>query len=129
MIAICIFGLIHHNRFVFLIRIGNFIPLFAIVCTEKGKAMNKIEEKAIHFLTALLDVYRDEENRELEAFSKLELADDVTGDLTAMLLAIMVVLERLTGYDGDLIDFTHMLNKMAVQYIMDGERRTDNEID
>lgn len=91
--------------------------------------MNKIEEKAIHFLTALLDVYRDEENRELEAFSKLELADDVTGDLTAMLLAIMVVLERLTGYDGDLIDFTHMLNKMAVQYIMDGERRTDNEID
>lgn len=31
----------------------------------------KTEEKALHFIAALLDVYRDEENRELEAFSKL----------------------------------------------------------
>ena len=79
------------------------------------------EEKALHFLTALLDVYRDEDRRELEAFSKLEFTDDFTDDFTAMLLAMKLLLERLTG-DGsnDLIDFTHVLNKLAVQHIMEG---------
>ena len=79
-----------------------------------------INQKAIHFLTALCDVYRDEEKRELEALEKLEFTDDFTGDFTAMLLAMKVLLEQLTGYDGDIVDFTHMLNKLAVQYIMEG---------
>lgn len=84
--------------------------------------MNKsIKEKAIYFLTAMLDVYRDEDRREFEAFSKLEFDEsgDVTGDITAMLLAMQVVCERLTGYDGDIIDFTHLLNRIAVQYVME----------
>lgn len=56
------------------------------------------EEKALHFYTAISDVYRDEENRELEAFSKLELpADDMTDDITAMLVAFQFVVQRLTG--------------------------------
>lgn len=92
--------------------------------------MTKTEEKAIRFLTALADVYRDEENRELAAFTKLEIADDFTEDFTAMLLAMTTLCEQLTGYDGDMIDFTHMLNKLAVQNIMerkekDNERKTD----
>jgi TolB-like protein len=78
-----------------------------------------MENKALRFLTALMDVYRDEENRELEAFPPMEFADDVTEDFTAMLLAMKVIVERVTGYDGDIIDFTHMLNKLAVQYIME----------
>lgn len=77
------------------------------------------KEKAVRFLTALADVYRDEDNRDLEVFSKLELTGDFTGDFTAMLLAIKVMVEQLTGYDGDIIDFTHMLNKLAVQYVME----------
>ncbi len=81
--------------------------------------MARIEEKALHFIAALSDVYRDEENRELEAFSKMELTDDATEDITAMLVALQFVCERLTGYDGDLIDFTHVLNKLAVQHIME----------
>lgn len=81
----------------------------------------EIEQKALQFLTALQDVYRDEDDRELGVFSKLEFTDDFTGNFTAMLLAMKVVLERLTGYDGDLIDFTHMLNKLAVQYIMENQ--------
>ena len=81
--------------------------------------MKTTEEKAVQFLTALLDVYRDEDSRELEAFSKLELTNDATGDITAMLLAMQFVCQRLTGYDGDLIDFTHTLNKLAVQHIME----------
>lgn len=81
--------------------------------------MKKIEQKALCFLTALMDVYRDEENRELDAFSGMEFSDDVTEDFTAMLLAMKVVVERVAGYDGDIIDFTHMLNKLAVQYVME----------
>lgn len=85
--------------------------------------MKNVEQKALCFMTALVDAYRDEEDRELEAFSKMELATDIAEDLTAMLLAMSVVCERLTGFDGDLIDFTHMLNKLAIQHIMDGERK------
>ena len=77
------------------------------------------KEKAMQFLTALADVYRDEEDRESCAFSKMEFAEDVTSDFTAMLLAMHVIVERVTGYDGDFIDFTHMLNKLAVQYVME----------
>lgn len=88
--------------------------------------MNKIKEKAVYFLTALVDVYRDEENRELMALPKMEFADDATEDFTALLLAIHHMCEQMTGFNGDLIDFTHMLNKLAVQYIMDGERK-DND--
>lgn len=79
-----------------------------------------IEEKALHFVAAISDVYKDEENRELEAISKLELPmDDATDDITAMLIAFKLVVRRLTGDDGDLIDFTHILNKLAVQYVLE----------
>ena len=78
------------------------------------------KQKALHFLTALTDVYRDEERRELDAFEKLELSDDMTEDATAMLVAMHFMVQQLLGYDGDLIDFTHALNKLAFQYLMDG---------
>ena len=83
-----------------------------------------IKQKALQFLTALLDVYRDEDNRELDVFSKLDLDEDgdITEDMTAMLLAMHVLCEQVTGFDGDLIDFTHTLNKLAIQHIMDGDR-------
>ena len=78
------------------------------------------EEKALHFVAAISDVYRDEESRELESFSKLELStDDMTDDITAMLVAFQFVAQQLTGYDGDLIDFTHILNKLAVQNLLE----------
>lgn len=83
--------------------------------------MNDTQRKALHFLTALLDVYRDEEKRELDAFSKLELNDDATEDFTAILVAMHVMVQQMTGYDGDLIDFTHVLNKLAFQYLMGGK--------
>lgn len=83
--------------------------------------MEKVHEKALHFLTAILDVYRDEEKRELDAFSKLDLNGDVTEDFTAMLLAIHIVMQETTGFEGDLIDMTHTLNKLAFQFLMEGK--------
>lgn len=92
--------------------------IWKYLCQNEEVTM-KTEEKALHFIAALLDVYRDEENRELEAFSKQDLTEDATEDVTAMLIAFQFVVQRLAGYDGDLIDFTHVLNKLAVQHIMD----------
>lgn len=81
--------------------------------------MKKIDEKALHFLTAILDVYRDEEKRELDAFDKLELGDDMTEDVTALMIALHVAVQELTGFEGDLIDMTHALNKLVFQHLME----------
>lgn len=84
--------------------------------------MTKIKEKAMAFVTAMSDVYRDEENRELESFGRMELPDDVTDDFTAMLIAMKCIYAKLTGdNDSDIIDFTHLLNKLAIQYVMEGD--------
>lgn len=86
-----------------------------------------VEEKLVHFITALADVYRDEEQRKLDAFPKMRMTDNFTEDFTAMLLGMYFIIERLTGYDGDLIDFTHTLNKLAVQYIMEKQNNNMEE--
>jgi TolB-like protein len=88
--------------------------------------MKKIEEKAVRFLVALSDVYRDEENRELGIMEAMDFSDDITEDFTAMLLAMKVLVEKVTEYDGDIIDFTHMLNKLAVQYVMGNNGEIEN---
>ncbi len=79
------------------------------------------QEKAVQIFTALLDAYRDEDRRELNTFTKIKMSNDVTEDFTAMLLAMKVFVVKLTHWDGDIIDFTHMLNKLAVQYVMENE--------
>lgn len=89
--------------------------------------MEKVNEKALHFLTAILDVYRDEEKRELNALDKLELGDDITEDVTAMLLAIHIVMQKAAGYEGDLIDVTHVLNKLAFQFLMEGKEDAEDD--
>lgn len=90
--------------------------------------MVKIEEKAMAFATALTDVYRDEENRELEAVGKMNFSEDVTEDFTAMLIAMRVIFMKFTGDTGsDIIDFTHILNKLAIQYVMEGAKNNEHE--
>lgn len=90
--------------------------------------MAKIEEKAMAFATALTDVYRDEENRELEAVRKMNLSEDVTEDFTAMLIAMRMIFMKITRTkDSDIIDFTHILNKLAVQWVMEGVKGNEHE--
>ena len=81
--------------------------------------MEKIIKKSLHFLTAILDVYRDKEDRELDTLDKLEPGDEAAEDLTALMLALHVAMMELTEFDGDLIDTTYALNKLAVQYLME----------
>ena len=85
----------------------------------------KIEEKAACFVAALTDIYKDEEKRNLCKLPKIQFSEDLSGDFTAMLIAMEHVYELFTGdKERDLIDFTHILNKLAFQYVM--ERMEDD---
>ena len=76
--------------------------------------MKNLEEKARQFLVALLDVYRDDEKREL-----LKLGKSLNEDLTAMLLAMTAFVQEVSNWDGDLLEFTYMLNKLVFQHLME----------
>lgn len=91
--------------------------------------MTGVENKALQFVAALADVYRDEDDRELYAFEKMEMSEDITEDFTAMLVAMSILFDRVSGFDGDLIDFTHILNKLAVQYVLEKQEGSENEED
>lgn len=87
----------------------------------------KIENKILRFYCALTDVYRDEDDREMTGMPSLELSgEDITEDVTAMMLAMKLFIKQISGETGDLIDFTHTLNKLAVQYVMEAkDEKTD----
>ena len=76
--------------------------------------MKNLEEKARQFLVALLDVYRGKEKREL-----LKLGKSLNEDLTAMLLAMTIFVQEVSNWDGDLLEFTYMLNKLVFQHLME----------
>lgn len=42
----------------------------------------------------------------------------------AELMAMLLQFQNLTGQDVDIIDFTHILNKLAIQYLLDTESET-----
>ena len=82
--------------------------------------MKEFENKTLYFNTALKDVYRDEENRELPEIPKMELkSETLTEDFTAMLYGMSVLFSEITGNDCDIIEFTHILNKLAIQHLLE----------
>lgn len=89
--------------------------------------MNKIVEKTVCFATALLDAYKEDERKELNALPPLELPeDDMTEDFTAMLYALYVVYNRMTGNKLDIFEFVIVLMRLAIQDVIkakeDGEQ-------
>lgn len=87
-----------------------------------------VYDKSVLFLAALKDVYRDEEKRELDDLGKLEFPEDAdfTGDMTAMVVAMAALCQAVTGWEGDLIDFTLLLSKLMYQYLMETDERKDS---
>lgn len=95
---------------------------------EKGKTfeehkMNDFAQKVLTFATALSDVYKDEDSRCLQNVEPLTTlrgetdTADVTEDFTAMLVAIKFLYADITDdTDTDLVGFTHMLNRLAIQH-------------
>ena len=85
--------------------------------------MNDFEKKVLTFYTMLANAYREPEDME-EAVEKLTLCDgyDLNGDIAAMLSAMMILVDRLCPNitkDMDLVDFTHFLNRIAIQHCFD----------
>lgn len=82
--------------------------------------MNKLdnfETKVLAFAVGLQNAYKDEDGR--ENVSKLEFTEDgLTEDFTAMLEAMYITYLRITEDDVDLIGFTHILNRLAMQHLM-----------
>lgn len=82
--------------------------------------MDKLNEKVLKFAAALQDMYKDEEEREAINFSKLELREEeLTEDFTAMLLAVFFLYKDVTADDTDFLGFTHVANRLAVQYLLE----------
>lgn len=82
--------------------------------------MDGFEKKTLTFYTMLCNAFRDEEDYET-AIEKLSLniGDDVLENLTAMLVAMKILCDRICpklSENGDLIDFTHLLNRLAIQH-------------
>ena len=78
----------------------------------------RFEEKVINFIAVFINAYRDEENQ--EQVQKMELNDDnLTEDFTAMVYALNMFFDETTGQEVDIIDFTHLLNKLVVQHLLE----------
>lgn len=76
---------------------------------EKVDLINTIDYAMRDF-----DDYLDECNETCTPpIDKLE--DVVTEDITAMLAAMCVFVNKTTGSDDELIDFTYLLNRLAIQ--------------
>ena len=88
--------------------------------------------KTSTFATALSDAYKDEEDRDLPAFPRIDLGGDFTEDLTAMLFAMRAIAKLITENDWDILEFTHLLNTLAVQYLLEDKtdgRQSEAQID
>ena len=85
-----------------------------------------LNEKIMNFIAAIINVYRDEENQ--EPVQKMHLNDDgLTEDFTAMVYALNMFFDEVTGQEVDIIDFTHLLNKLVVQHLLEKKEGDENE--
>jgi hypothetical protein len=68
-------------------------------------------------VSALQNVYKDDEER--EEVPKVELVEDeLTEDFTAILMAMLLIYQGLSDESEDIVGFTHILNRLAIQSIM-----------
>lgn len=85
--------------------------------------MKPFERKAFTFYTMILNAYCDEEDMTpAEPKLKLQTGGDLTEDISAMLMAMMLFCEQCspeTVEDMDIIGFTHLLNRVAIQHVFE----------
>lgn len=92
---------------------------------HRKKEDSCFDRKVIAFAGAISDVYKEQPDR--GDYPKLELTEDeLTEDFTAMLWAQMMLYRRVTGEkDVDILGFLGILNRLAVQNLMDGGQVVD----
>lgn len=80
--------------------------------------MDKHENKILHYLSALQDVYKEPEERESADIPKLELSnDEITDDFFAIIQAFFIFYQKVTGdMSMDLLGFSHLINRLVFQF-------------
>lgn len=79
----------------------------------------EFERKVLIFMSALSDVYKEEDDREADAFPKMELREEtLTEDFTCMIYALMMMYKRITGDNVDVLGFLHICNRLIFQKIL-----------
>lgn len=85
-----------------------------------------LNEKIMNFIAIIINAYRAEENQ--EPVQKMQLTNDnLTEDFTAMVYALNMFFDEVTGQEIDIIDFTHLLNKLVVQHLLEQKEVDENE--
>ena len=84
-----------------------------------------LNEKIINFIMAIGNAYRDEESR--VHIQQMKLDDNLTEDFTAIVFALKMFFKQTTGQEIDIIDFTHLLNKLVVQHLIESKEETEDE--
>lgn len=81
------------------------------------------EEKIVTLFVALMDAYKDEEERELNNLSPIEIVNgDMTENFYCMFSAIKLFYQKMSNTKCDSLDFIAILNRLAFQY---GKRAAD----
>lgn len=85
-----------------------------------------LNEKIINFMEAIKNAYRSEENQ--VALQKMQLNDDnLTEDFVAIVYALNIFMREVTEQEFDAVDFTHLLNKIVVQNLLENREVDENE--
>ncbi len=85
-----------------------------------------LNEKIINFMEAIKNAYRSEENQ--VSLQKMQLNDDnLTEDIVAIVYALNMFMREVTEQEFDIIDFTYLLNKVAVQHLLEQKRDGKHE--
>lgn len=87
---------------------------------------NKEAEYSLAIASAILSLFKDEEDGGYENYQFDINEVDATLFITSMVMGCNVVLEKLTGIDKTHLEFTHLLNSLLVQNMME-EKENDNE--
>lgn len=78
--------------------------------------MTKKENMQVAFTTALLDVFRDEGERELNYFPKVDIENENGNDLIlAMFYAVQYVYNTYSGREDDPLAFICVLTRLLFQ--------------
>lgn len=83
------------------------------------------ESLLINVYANLNNIFRDEDN--YEPIMKVNVEEINEDFFTAELIAMFMQFKKLTGQEVDIIDFTHILNKLAFQYIQDKDKESEVE--
>lgn len=85
-----------------------------------------LNEKIINFMEAIKNAYRSEENQ--VSLQKMQLNDDnLTEDIVAIVYALNMFMREVTEQEFDIVDFTNLLNKVVVQYLLEQKEVNKHE--